>query len=259
MLNVARRLVASMTREDLEFQDADGDTYLHVSVCKADHNMVQALLERLDREQLRNMVNSQNCMRQTPLYLAVSSNSPEMVALLIEYDADVSLLAQHTMADGRTTETMSALHCIASKGAAYLGTLQALLTSRYIIINSVNSDGHTALHCAILEHGKSTGDGTVVDNIPIIQTLVRSGADPNAQGKKNGKTPLMYAVESRDFAVIESLVALIDPQHLDHCLRTRAYDETTCQKIVENLQRSMDEASRQRLLNCFKLRGRRDC
>lgn len=35
-----------------------------MSVCKADRNMVQALLERLSREKLPHMINVQNCMRQ---------------------------------------------------------------------------------------------------------------------------------------------------------------------------------------------------
>ena len=38
--------------------------YLHVSVCKADRNMVQALLERMSRENLQSMINKQNSMRQ---------------------------------------------------------------------------------------------------------------------------------------------------------------------------------------------------
>lgn len=42
--------------------------------------------------------------------------------------------------------------------------------------------GHTALHCAILEHRKPSFEGEgFIDNLPIIQALIRHGADPNAQ------------------------------------------------------------------------------
>jgi ankyrin repeat protein len=121
--------------------------------------------------------------------------------------------------------------------------------------------GHTALHCAILEHGKpsSEGVGGVANNLPIIQALIQHGADPNAQGRKNGKTPLMYALESRDVTLIETLVSLIDPARLMAFLRTRAYDETTCLNIQQNLQRTMDEPTKLRLQNCLKVKARKEC
>ena len=42
--------------------------------------------------------------------------------------------------------------------------------------------GQTALHCAILAHGKpkKNGEGSI-DSIPIIQALIKKGADPSAQ------------------------------------------------------------------------------
>ncbi|XP_070202976.1 uncharacterized protein [Littorina saxatilis] len=258
MLTIARRLVASMKTGDLSFQDAEGDTYLLVSVCKADCNMVQALLERMSRENLQPLINTQNNMRQTPLYLAVSSNAPEMVELLIRYNADVNVFAEHTMADGRTKEIKAALHCAASHGEEYLATLQALLAARELNIDQVNSDGHTALHCAILEHGKPGSEGGVINNLPIIQALIKHGADPNAQGKKSGKTALMYALESRDISLIENIVALIDPARLRTYLKSQAFDGSTCLRINENIQRGLDEASRQRLNACLKINGRRD-
>lgn len=42
--------------------------------------------------------------------------------------------------------------------------------------------GHTALHCAILEHNKPQVNGIdLINNLPIIQALIKHGADPNAQ------------------------------------------------------------------------------
>lgn len=252
MLNVARRLVASMTTDDLQFKDLEGDTYLHVSVCKADRNMVQALLERMTREKLQVMINAQNSMRQTPLYLAVSSNHPEMVELLIQYGADVNLFAEHIQFDGLSKEIKAALHCAVSNGAEYLPTLQALLTAPNLKMDILNSDGHTPIHCAILEHGKVRGN-EVIDNLLIIQTLIKHGANLDAQGQKSGKTALMYALESRNISLIEHVVTLIDSIQLRTYLRSQAFDGNSCMRILENIQRDMSQEHRQRLHACLKL------
>lgn len=78
------------------------------------------------------------------------------------------------------------------------------------------------------------------------------------QGKKSGKTALMYALESRDISLIENIVALIDPARLRTYLKSQAFDGSTCLRINENIQRGLDEASRQRLNACLKINGRRD-
>ena len=42
--------------------------------------------------------------------------------------------------------------------------------------------GQTALHCAIRNHGKPKEDGVgIINSIPIIEFLIKSGADPSAQ------------------------------------------------------------------------------
>ena len=56
--------------------------YLHVSVCKADHNMVQALLERLNRDSLLGMVNAQNCTNQVRVKKLLSVFTVTSVAII---------------------------------------------------------------------------------------------------------------------------------------------------------------------------------
>lgn len=77
------------------------------------------------------------------------------------------------------------------------------------------------------------------------------------QGKKSGKTALMYAFESRDIVLIEHIVALISPDRLRTYLKTQAFDSSTCHRIAENLQRSLDPESRHRLQACLKISGAR--
>ncbi|XP_067676201.1 uncharacterized protein [Haliotis asinina] len=233
-LNIARRCVATMTAEELKCTDQDGDTYLHVAVCKADKYMVQALLERIVRENLQTMIDTQNSERQTPVYLAVSANQPEMVEMLIKYGADVNLLAERTSTNGQK-EVKAAIHSASSNGKDHLATLLSLLRAQDLNLNMFNSDGCTALHCAILEHGQPRPDtGAPTDSKPIIEALIRAGADPNSQDKKSGKTAFMYALETRDYTLIETLLNLVDITKVRCYFRTQAFDGSTCVKIMES-------------------------
>ncbi|ESP02009.1 hypothetical protein LOTGIDRAFT_230541 [Lottia gigantea] len=214
-LNLARRLVAKMTSDDLKFQDNEGDTYLHVAACKSDKNMVQALLERLEREKLLGMIDVHNLRRQTALYCAVSGNNPGMVEMLLRYGADINTLAERVVQSNHfkdITSALSALHVASTNGNEYLATLRTLLQSKDLLLNNPNSDGQTALHCAILCHNKNRNNqnNEYIDSRQVIELLINHGADINAQDKKNGKTPLMYALESRNVELIYSVVKNVD-------------------------------------------------
>lgn len=251
LLNLARRLVAEMSADDLKYKDEDGDMYLHVAVCKADRFMVQALLERLARENLIKIIDMQNSAGQTPLYLAVSTNHTEMVQLLVEQGADVSPFAELPSQTGYVEKT-AAIHCASTKGEEYLDTLKALLKALKINLNQVNSDGHTALICAILAHGKMTTKETRINSVPIIRALIQAGADPNLQVQQSGKTALMYTLESRDLDLIESTFQLVDPQKLPIFLNTMAFDSSSCIRIADSIKPTLDQSAQQRLVNCLR-------
>ena len=68
--------------------------YLHIAVVRTDRFMIQALLERLHREHLMNLVDKENNQRQTPLFLAVAINEPVKVQLLVKAGANVNTFAQ---------------------------------------------------------------------------------------------------------------------------------------------------------------------
>ncbi|KAK6173646.1 hypothetical protein SNE40_017060 [Patella caerulea] len=250
-LNVARRHIAKLTSTDLRFQDDEGDTYLHAAVCKDSSNItdfVQALLERLEREKLIGMIDVFNVRRQTPLYCAVSANHPNIVEMMIRYGADVNTLAERMVQGGSVREVRAAIHVAASNGKEYLQTLNALLKSREINLNIANSDGQTALHCAILCHNKAKQDSTdCIDSTPIIETLIQHGADINAQDKKSGKTPLMYALESRSLHLIHTVVKQIKQDKMRMYLRTQSFDGNTPQKILESLKTVLDVNSWQKV------------
>ncbi|XP_069115493.1 uncharacterized protein [Argopecten irradians] len=250
LLNMARRTVADISRDRLRYQDDEGDTYLHVAVCKTDASMVQALIERLCREKLEVMIDATNCKRQTPLYLAVAANQPLMVHSLVAKNANPCSMAQVYSTDGKTREVKTPLHVASSNGHTYLSTLQELIRSPAINLNIVNSEGHTALHCAILAHRRQNKNGQYIDSVPIIETLVKAGADPTSQDKKNGKTPLMYAIEKRDTALVERMLSMFESgEKLRNIIKFQTLDGSTCIKIAEGLKADFQPDNWQRLLN----------
>ncbi|KAH9514878.1 hypothetical protein Btru_021218 [Bulinus truncatus] len=247
LITLARRIVAEMLTSELEKKDVDGDTVLHVTVCRPGClDLVQALLERLVREQRDDLINARNYMGQTPLYLAVSSNHPKVVKILIEKNADVNPFAECRLPSG-VVEKSAAIHCASSRGEKYLQTLKELLKSPDINVDQFNSDGHTPLNCAILCHGKIDADGNHIDSIPIIQALIEGRANPNLQTQKSGKTSLMYALESRDINLIERIFQLVDPVNLPSYLKNNAFDGSTCQKIADSLRPTLSPTDQQRL------------
>ncbi|XP_048777459.2 NF-kappa-B inhibitor zeta-like isoform X2 [Ostrea edulis] len=237
LINVARRMVAEISREQLPFQDDEGDTYLHVAVCKTDPNMVLALLERLMRENLSQMIDVENKHRQTPLYLAVVANQPQMVTMFVQRNANPNSMAQVVSQDGKSMEVKAPIHVASSNGVEFLNTLNELLKSQDLSLNIANSEGHTALHCGILAHGRPQRNGPgYINSLPIIEALIKAGADPNSQDKKSGKTPLMYAIEKKDYNLVESVLRLFEPSKLKNIVKSATFDGSSCIKIAEGLK-----------------------
>lgn len=251
-LCVARRCVAGMKEGDLENMDSDGDNYLHVAVCKTDVYMIEALLERLNRSGKLNMINKQNNLRQTPLYLAVSANQPAMVHKLIRYGANVNLKG---MTCGYKTEKVerAPIHCAASQGKDYCDTLKELFKSENIDPDILNSKGLSALHCAIIEHGKLVRNqnsyGTKIDNCQNVSLLLKNKANPNLPDRCSGKTPLMYAIESKDYSMVEAILKAVESSKIPELLKAKTFDGRTCMKIADGLRTEFDPHTWQKLYN----------
>lgn len=251
-LSVARRCVAGMKEDDLENTDQEGDNYLHVAVCRTDVYMVEALLERLNRSSKLDMINRQNHAQQTPVYLAVSANQPAMVHKLIRYGADVNIKG---MMQGYQHERLerAPIHCAASQGKEYYDTLKELFTSPVIDPDILNSDGLSALHCAIIEHGKLVPNQkfqmTKIDNCQNVALLLKNKANPNLQDRCSGKTPLMYAIESKDYLMVDTILKGVESSKIPDLLRTKTFDGRNCLKIADGLRNEYDHQTWRKLHN----------
>lgn len=247
-LNMARRLVAGIPSDHLKTPDDDGDTYLHLAACKNNPHMIQALLERLDREGLDWLIDVENKKRMTPLYLAVLNNQPEMVEIFLKFNAEPNALAQSASSiEGKCKEVKAPIHVAAAGGNESLQTLGKLLEHKDIALNIYNSEGHTALHTAIIAHGTKRQNGTFINSLNSIEALIKAGADPNSQDKKSGKTPLMYAIEKRDCMLIERMLRLFDPKKLRNVVKSQTFDGSNCLRIAEGRKSEFNPQDWQKL------------
>lgn len=56
------------------------------------------------------------------------------------------------------------------------------------------------------------------------------------QDKKSGKTPLMYAIEKKDYNLVESVLRLFEPSKLKNIVKSATFDGSSCIKIAEGLK-----------------------
>lgn len=171
-------------------------------------------------------LNVQNHQRQTALHLAVITEQPRLLEGLLKAGAD-PLLADDS---GNT-----ALHIACKKGSlACFGVItqncQRHLTS---IVSFPNYSGHNCLHLA-----------SINGYISLVESLIRLGADINAQEQCSGRTALHLAVDLQNPTLVCRLLDLgadvnclnyggFTPYHLTY---GRQNEEIRCQLYERTAQ-----------------------
>ncbi len=185
---------------------------------------VKEAVDYLIRGKAINKIDSEG---KTALHYAARNNAPELVKLLIEKGADVTIVDNNgkkaidlaedkevlrslVEAGAEKAETSPLLYAIQVGGKAFGRTLEVFsihsqtqervngtvsILRENKAINKVDSDGKTALHHAVQ-----------ADNVELVKALTKVGADVNKEDAK-GRTPLYYAAESGN---VESVSALIE-------------------------------------------------
>ncbi|XP_040290243.1 B-cell lymphoma 3 protein [Bufo bufo] len=162
-------------------QDEDGDTALHIAIAHGNLSIAQKVISLLNHG--RRDVDVLNKLRQTPLHLAVITDQPELVALLLQHRAS-------PLIPDRNGQTC--IHLACEYGS--IRSLQVLMRAGIQDLEATNYHGMTALHVAIRSGRRD-----------ITLCLLEYGADVNAMDLKSGQSPLIQAVESGS----EELVSLL--------------------------------------------------
>lgn len=194
----------------------DGDTLLHLAII---HEATEHALQMIQLSRNHSFLNKQNHQRQTALHLAVITEQPKLAERLLKAGAD-PLLADNA---GNT-----ALHIACKRGSlACFGVVtqncQRHLTS---ILSVPNYSGHNCLHLASMN-----------GYVSLVESLVRLGANINAQEPCSGRTALHLAVDLQNPTLVRCLLDLgaevncqnyggFTPYHLTY---GRQNDEIRCQ------------------------------
>ena len=162
-------IVTDVTRQ------IEGVTVLNLAAEKATSEVVQRLLEVPGID-----VNAASTLPASPLYTAVKRGDLEIIKLLVEAGADLTLRGDVH----ENTMLMTAAYSNSSEIIKYF-------IEKGLEVNLKNKLGWTALHIAASNLTDFMG------NLENVKTLVLAGADIDV-GSNDGSTPLMYAVLSND-------------------------------------------------------------
>ncbi|XP_074387942.1 NF-kappa-B inhibitor beta [Zonotrichia albicollis] len=185
-------------RHVLSFVTDEGDTALHLAVIHEHLEFLESILRHTEHSPYLDL---QNDLGQTALHIAVVLGLAGAVRRLRAAGAAVAV---------RERGGHTALHLACREGhpacaRALLGTPpdprdpprdpRKEEEERRAQLDSVNYDGYTPLHVAVLRRDPE-----------LVQLLLRAGADPDRPEPSCGRSPLHLAVEAQSPEVAECLL-----------------------------------------------------
>ncbi|CAC5384015.1 unnamed protein product [Mytilus coruscus] len=245
---VGDKRTPDITLEQITSKNDRGDTCLHVAALTSDLKQIYHLLDRISKASLiQNCIDIQNKKSMTPLFISVLNNDSDIVEIFLQHGANPNIFAQAT--EGQRD---AAIHVAASRGSSYLKTVEALLADETIALNSFNKAGYTALHIAVMEHGRKISKKEKIHSDCIIEKLIVAGVDPNLQETKTGRTPLMCAIEKLDITLVEKFVKLIDHSKMRQLLKSETFDGKNVHSIIEELKDSFTKNDYKKLTDLLR-------
>ncbi|XP_060947247.1 NF-kappa-B inhibitor epsilon [Limanda limanda] len=209
----------------------EGDTFLHLAIIHEDEFITQYLIELFPKE----VLDIQNNLYQSPLHLATYLNLTDVVKKLVEKGASLELQDQ----DGNT-----ALHVACQHGQTECAnemTRDVSPSKLAPVLETQNWRGLACLHLAALNRQH-----------PIMNLLMKKGADLNIQEGTSGKTALHLAVELHDITSVKLMLsrgANVDtamfngctPLHLAVGRQDAPIANLLCQSGADTMLRNMED------------------
>lgn len=194
---------------ELPVADEDGDSVLHSLVIADDFtgDDMEKILYCLDTsDQLSEVINKQNNMWRSALFIAVLTEKSEFVQCLLEHGADPNIQGKaHRMMD--TYDLRTPLQLSVERGDQSIEITKMLLESPDINVNArSDSDRLTALQIALLTHRLPSDTREGHECTQTIQLLIMHEADTDLGEDRSSKTPLMLAIDSCDLNLVKAFI-----------------------------------------------------
>lgn len=201
-------------------KDLDEDNILHSVIIAGSHlefieYIINLLLED-GEDVLKKIINDQNHLQRTPLFLAVLDGRADVVKLLLQHGADPNIQGKIIVRMDQY-EFRAPLHIAAEMGDQYLDVLNALIDCEEtdLDIRSL-SDRITPLILALQTHRCRKSPAFPNSCAKCIKALVDAGVCTDEMDDKSSKTPLMLVIDTMDLDLIKFFLCAETPsQHAD--------------------------------------------
>ncbi|XP_051983322.1 NF-kappa-B inhibitor zeta isoform X2 [Xyrauchen texanus] len=244
--------LAGLSHTELIARDGDGDTFLHIAVAQGRRALAYVLAKKMATI---DMLDLKEHNRQSAFQVSIAANQ--------------HLIAQDLLSLGAEANTLdcwgrSPLHVCAEKG--HNNTLQVIqkymqTSGRHINMETVNYDGLTALHVAVLSHNAVVQElschvtPSSAHTVALVQRrkhlnecinmLLLMGASLETKDRKSGRTALHIAAEE---ANVELLRVFLDQSNYFSVINAKSFNGNTALHMASALQGRQTQADAVRLL-----------
>ncbi|XP_022065762.2 NF-kappa-B inhibitor zeta [Acanthochromis polyacanthus] len=244
--------VGGFSAEQLNTQDADGDTFLHIAVAQGKRALAYVLAAKMAG---CGVLDVKEHNGQTALQIAATIDHRLIVQDLLSHGAQINT---------RDLWGRSPLHVCAEKG--HVLSLQSIWRhfaagGQQVDVEMFNYDGLTALHAAVLSHNAAVKETRKAEDscsymvaervqrrqmlVECIKILLHMGASYGTKDLKSGRTCLHMASEEGN---VELLSIFLDQPISLSTVNVKTFSGNTALHIVSSLQNNPTQAEAVKLL-----------